>query len=264
MSINDILLYLDDYPACESRIDVALSLAQAHSASLTGVSILTHDYYQPHQKQTEDNMAMAGELLRTKARDAGVSATWRGIESTVVGVGTRELLIQHSHCSDLIIVGQEPQRRSRDSAVVEHLVLGAGRPVLIVPSIGVFPTVGKRILVAWKTGREATRAVNDALPLLKQAQQVTLLAVASAEESGLEPWEGILEHLQRHGIQARKELQPITSAPLADSLLNLACEGGFDLLVMGAFRAVSRRGVQLGPVAAQILREMTVPVLMSH
>jgi len=88
--------------------------------------------------------------------------------------------------------------------------------------------------------------------------------VASDEETLHDPLEGILEHLRHHGIQAITEMRPATSAPPADSLLNLAFEGGFDLLVMGAFYAASRRESQLGPVAAQILREMTVPVLMSH
>ena len=46
--------------------------------------------------------------------------------------------------------------------------------------------------------------------------------------------------------------------------MNYACEGGYDLLVMGAYRPGSRRSSQLGTVAGQILREMTIPVLMSH
>jgi nucleotide-binding universal stress UspA family protein len=57
---------------------------------------------------------------------------------------------------------------------------------------------------------------------------------------------------------------PVTSATLADNLLNHACEGGYDLLVMGAFQPGARRGSQMGAVAGQILREMTIPVLMSH
>lgn len=264
MSYKDILLHLDDSAACERRIDAALVLAKAHSAALTGLSILTHNYYQPSSRHAEDALVASKALLETRALDAGVPVTWRGIESTVVGVGPCEMLIRLSHCSDLVIVGQEGRRKTRNLAMVERLVLGAGRPVLIVPAVGVFPTVGKRVLVAWKSGRETARAVNDALPFLKLADQVTLLSVASNEEALQNPWEGILSHLHHHGIQARTELRPATSAPPADGLLNLACEGGFDLLVMGAFCAASRRGGQLGPVAAQILREMTVPVLMSH
>lgn len=264
MSIKDILLNLDDSPACERRIDVALSLAQAQGAQVTGLSIVTYGYYQPHYLRTEEKVAAAAALLEAKAQAAGVAISWRSIESSVVGVGSRELLIHSSHCSDLVVVGQESRRTARADAVVEQLVTGGGRPVLIVPAAGTFPAVGTRVLVAWKNGREATRALHDSLPILRQAEQVTLLAVASEEESSPYQWEGIQEHLQRHGIQARAELQPVTSATLADSLLNQACEGGYDLLVMGAYCPGSRRGSRLGEAAGQILREMTIPVLMSH
>jgi nucleotide-binding universal stress UspA family protein len=264
MSIKDILLYLDDSPACERRIDCALSLAQAQGARVTGLSIVTFGYYQPHYLHTEEKIAAVAALLGSKAQAVGVEINCRTIESSVVGVGQRELLINTAHSSDLVVVGQESRRTTRTSALVEGLVTGSGRPVLIVPAAGTFPVVGKRVRVAWKNGREAARALHDALPILQRAEQVTLLLVASEEESNLSPWEGIQEHLQRHDIQARADLQPITSATLADSLLNHACEGGYDLLVMGAYCPGSRRGSLLGAVAGQILREMTIPVLMSH
>lgn len=264
MSIKDILIYLDDSPANDRRIDVALSLARAQGARVTGLSILTFGYYQPHYLHTEEKIAAAGALLTAKAQAAGVEAGIRSIESSVVGVGARELLIRASHCSDLVVVGQELRRTARASAVVEHLIAGGGRPILIVPAAGAFPAVGTRVLVAWRNGREAARALHDALPILQQAEQVTLLSVASEEESSQSQWEEILEHLRRHDIRARTELLPVTSATLAETLLNYACEGGYDLMVMGAYRPGARRGSQLGAVAVQILREMTIPVFMSH
>ncbi len=264
MSVKDILLYLDDSPACERRIDVALTLAKGQGARVTGLAVVTYGYYQPHYLRADEKLAQSGALLEAKAGAAGVEARFRSIESSVVGVGTRELLIRSSHCSDLVVVGQESRRTSRDAAVVEHLVTGAGRPVLIVPAAGAFPAVGRRVLVAWKNGREAARALHDALPILQNAEQVTLLSVVSGDEPGQDQWESVLGHLKSHGIQARTELQPVTSATLADSLLNRVCEGGYDLLVMGAYQPESRRGLRLGAAANQILREMTIPVLMSH
>lgn len=264
MFLKDILLYLDDSPACETRIDAAISLAREHSAVLTGISILTHGYYQPRQQRLEGQLGDAGARFRQKAAAAGVDAVWREVDSPVVGVGVRELLNSNSHCSDLVIVGQELRRESGASAVVERLVLGAGRPVMIVPAVGAYPTVGRRVLVAWKNGREAARAVGDALPILRRAEKVELLAVASAESAGEDLWGGVREHLQRHGVAADAEQLPATSSSLADTLLNRACDGGFDLLVMGAFGMTAQGAAQLGPAAAQILREMTLPAMLSH
>ncbi len=264
MSLKDILIYLDDSPACLRRIDIALTLARQHHAQVRGLSIVTYGYYQPHYLHAEEKIAAAGALLSARARAAGVESSHRSIESSVVGVGTRELLIRASYCSDLVVVGQESRRSTRAAAVIEHLVAGAGRPVLVIPAAGDFPAVGRRVLVAWKNGREAARALHDALPILQQAEQVTVLAVSSGGESQRDLWERVEEYLQHHGIQARMEFCPVTSATLADSLLNRACEDGYDLLVMGAYQPGVRKGSQFGAVASQILREMTIPVLMSH
>lgn len=261
MSIKDILLHLDDSPACERRIDAALSLAKMQGARVTGLSVVTYGYYQPHYLRADEKTAAAEAMLEAKAGAAGVETRYRSVESSVVGVGIRELLIRSSYCSDVIVVGQEPRRTSGDAVIVEHLVTGSGRPVLIVPAAGAFSAVGRRVLVAWKNGREAARALHDALPILQCAEQVTLLSIVSGDESS---WEAIREHLKNHGIHPRTEVQPVTSATLADSLLNHVSEGGYDLLVMGAYQPVSRKGLQLGAVARQILREMTIPVLMSH
>lgn len=264
MDIKDILLYLDDSPSCERRIDATLNLAQTQGARVTGLSIVTYDYYQPHHLHSEEKIAAVGALLEARAQRAGVAASCRKIESNVVGVSTRELLIHASHCSDLVVVGQESSRSKRTSAVVEHLITGSGRPVLVVPETGSFPAVGTHVLVAWKNGREAARTLHDALPILQRAEQVTLLTVTSGEEPGKQQCQEIMEHLQHHGVKVRAEVHPVTSASLAESLLNHACEGGYDLLIMGAYYHGSRKGSLIGAAAAQILREMTIPVLMSH
>lgn len=264
MSIIDMLLYLDNSSACEQRIDAAVLLAKQQGARLTGLSLVTFDYYQPHYLHTEENIAAVAALLTAKSAAAGITSRHRCIESRVAGVGVRELLVSASHCSDLVVVGQESRRTTRADGFIEHLVAGGGRPVLIIPAAGTFSTVGTHVLVAWRNGREAARALHDALPILKRAEQVTLLVVSSGEEAGQDRWEDVLEHLQSHNILARLERQPVTSATLADSLLNRACDGGYDLLVMGAHSPGLRRGSQPGAVARQIFREMTIPVLMSH
>ena len=44
----------------------------------------------------------------------------------------------------------------------------------MVPYIGSYTHVGRRVLVAWDSSREAVRALNDALPLIHGADEVTL------------------------------------------------------------------------------------------
>jgi len=265
MGIKDILIYLDDSTSCENRIDAALLLAKAHGARLTGLFVHSFGYYQPHYLRTEETIVSIGTMLESRAEAAGVKARYRSVESGVVGVGVRELLIREAHGSDLVVIGQEPPRTSRSAALVEHLVTGCGRPVLTIPSVGTFSSIGNRVLVAWRDGREATRAMHDALPILKSAELVTLVAVASEEEPDTFSWEPLLEHLGQHGITPQAAILPHSTATPADNLLNYACDGGHDLLVMGAYSlAGTQRGSKIGSVAGQILREMTLPVFMSH
>jgi nucleotide-binding universal stress UspA family protein len=124
------------------------------------------------------------------------------------------------------------------------------------------------VLVAWKPSREATRAVNDALPLLEAADQVTVLVVDTTgprhHREEAEPGSGIALHLARHGIKAVVEQTVAAGQSVADAMLSRAAELGCDLIVMGAYGHSRLRELVLGGVTREILRHMTVPVLMSH
>jgi nucleotide-binding universal stress UspA family protein len=139
--------------------------------------------------------------------------------------------------------------------------------VLIVPYAGTFDTVGKRALVAWDGTREAVRAVNDALPLLGQAEAVTVMYVG-AQEASLERHrlsiERIVHHLQRHGIAAKPEETLQGDIAISDVLLSRAADLSADLIVAGAYHHSQLREALIGGVSRELLEHMTVPVLMSH
>ncbi|MCY4405072.1 MAG: universal stress protein, partial [Rhodospirillaceae bacterium] len=72
-------------------------------------------------------------------------------------------------------------------------------------------------------------------------------------------------YLARHGVSAEAR-HAISSSDLAasDALLSEISDHGADLLVMGGYGHHRMREVLLGGVTRDILRQMTVPVLMSH
>ena len=141
----------------------------------------------------------------------------------------------------------------------------SGRPILVIPYIGRFATVGSRILVGWNNSREATRAVNDAMPLLAKAISVTVLE-ASARNSATDDATGadITRHLTRHGINAEITRTVTSSISTPDLLLNHAADMSADLLVVGGYGHSRLRELVLGGVTRELLRHMTLPVLMSH
>jgi nucleotide-binding universal stress UspA family protein len=272
MALKDILLHIDNSPSCSNRLDLAITLAGKHGAHLKGIYVLSHSYYAPrHGMGATEAARKAEEMFCEKAARAGISAEWIFADWSVVGVTVTEILNLYAYYTDLVIVGQ-PDHSSTDQStpldLPERLGLGIGRPLLIVPYAGNFSSIGERVMIAWKSGREATRSVNDALPILEKADYVGVVTISPAgsdDTSDADNAQGICTHLGRHFIKANHEhILASSSMSVGDMLLNHACEQKMDLLVMGAY-AQNRRGVFMhSPVARHLLNFMTVPILISH
>ena len=139
--------------------------------------------------------------------------------------------------------------------------------MLILPYVGNFATIGERALIAWDETREATRAVNDALPLLARAKTVTVITVFTQQSEFERAHVGlrrVVHHLERHGIPARAEEAIRGDLAISDVLLSRAADLGADLIVAGAYHHSQLREALLGGVSRELLQHMTVPVLMSH
>jgi len=218
------------------------------------------------QRQEWRRAALAAQVLfRSRTNMAGITTEWREREGDVVDIASL-----HARYGDLVIVGQmEPAPRAGHSGrgLPERLLLGVGRPILVVPYAGVFKTVGDRVLVAWNASREATRAVNDALPILQRASHVTVLAInpgGGVSGDGDVPGADLALHLSRHGVKAEASWIKAEDIDVAVMLLSRACDLQADLIVMGGYGHSRVREIVLGGTTREILRTMTVPTLMSH
>ena len=152
-------------------------------------------------------------------------------------------------------------------AILEATLFSSGRPVLAIPYAGRFETLGRRVLVGWNASREASRAVNDALPLLAGASSVVVTAVnprRGLDGHGEEPGADIALHLARHGLKVEVEHTVAPEIEAGELLLNRAAELSSDLLVVGAYGHSRLRETILGGVTRTLLKQMTVPVLLSH
>jgi nucleotide-binding universal stress UspA family protein len=187
---------------------------------------------------------------------------WRCAEGEVA-----ELVMLHARYADLAIIGQRSEHTGSVSdyypSIAEEVVLGAGRPVLVVPYIGSPATVGKRVLVAWNGSREAARALNDALPILERAEHVTVLVI-DADGAGRTPGADIAAHLARHGVRAEASHVPSGGIGIGDALLSRAADLACDLIVMGAYGHSRVREFVMGGASRHMFDHMTVPVLMAH
>jgi len=263
--LKDILLHVDHTPACANRIEAAISLAQRHQARLTGLLVTAHhsDFRQENPERIAE--ATREEFLR-KVSMAGVNGHWKSVDLAHPGIRVEEMVSYYSCFTDLVVIGQfQPGigDRTIPADLPERVVLGSGRPVLLIPYVGAYSQIGERIMVAWKPGPKSTRALNDALPLLQTARYVHLLSVDSSVDSQAEN-ENLCEHLDRHGVTAQIHKVPQGDLSISDVLLNMVVDEGIDLVVMGAHAQLRRGNPDLGIVGKSFLRHMTVPVLMSH
>jgi nucleotide-binding universal stress UspA family protein len=279
MAYKDLLVVLDTSPAGRRRIELAAGLAERSGAHLIGLHVrpvprlsATFGYYDPRlfdplYREIGERLQHDSDELRRQFEHAaelrGVSAEWRNPEER----GESNPAI-HMRYVDLAILGQhDPDRPAEDFIRFspETAALASGRPVLVIPYAGSFPTFGQRVLVGWNASREATRAVNDAMPLLETAQKVTVLVVDPKTGShGEDPGSDISLHLARHGVKAEVERTQAADIAVADVLLSRASDLGADLLVMGLFGHSRARELLLGGASRGILETMTIPVLMSH
>lgn len=284
--LKDILVHLDEGPRSTTRLKVAVELARRQGAHLTGIFVLDipgSDLFYGAGMPYAGGGGMT-EMVNTLRADAGSRADalgqqfleavrLQGLESEwrVVEGDTVDLLALHARYADLTVLGQpndeDPYKGPSADAVLVNAMLSSGRPVLAVPYAGAFEQVGDRVLVAWNASRESTRAVNDALPLLRGARAVTVLAVNpkhGIEGHGDVPAADICLHLARHGVKAEAAHTIAKDISEGDALLSYAADLGVDLIVCGGYGHSRAREMVFGGVTRTLLQEMTVPMLLSH
>jgi nucleotide-binding universal stress UspA family protein len=293
MSLKDLLVCFDRTDAGYARLELAFNLARANRAYLAGAYVASETHVSPASSVgfgfappagmtglDEDRVSPSGVLsgvsreaqaaesaeqhFKSKLRLHGIEGEWH-----LLADGDSAALIELAKSVDLTIAGQRPPNSQSNGASrfrPEDIVIAAGRPVLIVPYVGAFETVGKRILIAWDGTREATRALHDALQLFTDPE-ATVVFVGSHErdlEQHRPALDRVVHHLHHHGVAARSEETLRAGLAVSDILLSRAADLGADLIVSGGYHHSQLREALLGGVSRELLEHMTVPVLMSH
>ena len=127
--------------------------------------------------------------------------------------------------------------------------------------------IGERITIAFDDSREASRAVFDAMDLLRNAKSVRLLSVGPPPREGSNdaiPGAEMAATLARRGIACEVDHVTPDGRSIGDVILGRVGDMGSDLLVMGIYGHSKLREFVFGGVTRHILRHMTVPVLVSR
>jgi nucleotide-binding universal stress UspA family protein len=168
--------------------------------------------------------------------------------------------------ADLVVIGLPDKAASDPYSVVRpgDLAIEAGRPVLIVPNVPEALTA-RRIVLAWKDSREARRAMTDALPLFKRAEEVLVVEICAPEDEDDAKirTRDVAAALARHGVNAVAKVEA-HATPSAHQILRQASLIGADLIVCGAY-GHSRLGEWVfGGVTRDLLAQTDRYLLFSH
>jgi len=271
MSYRDILVHVSraETPALAAAVD----FARRQDARLIGLGIcppvwtgvgldaLPASAIDAIERANAEDLAEAKRRFERTAERYGYSGRceWRSSRGDLVRVAA-----VHGRYADAIVVDQsDPHWEPPSFSFAAELALTGGRPVLIIPRAGATAMPCEHIVLAWNASREAARAVADAMPLLRRARQVDVLAVATPRADQV-PGMDIARHLASHDVHANVVARELPDPDVPTEILNFIADHGADLLVMGCYGHARLQEMIFGGVTRSILRSMTVPVLMSH
>jgi nucleotide-binding universal stress UspA family protein len=274
-AIKTIAVHLPTAGLVDRLLDAAVPLARAHGATLIGVHVvpavvvyadatvsMSTEFIVAQQETFEEDARAVEAAFRAGADKAMVACEWSS--GNTEDEPTMRAAASRCNVADLVVAAQYEEAIPAASGYTpDELVLGTGRPVLIVPTSGMLPTLGKRVLVAWNGSREATRAAFDSLMLVQPDAEVRLLVVDSSR--GDATLAGITRALSRQGVNPL----PLTVSrsegrSVGEEILKQAADFGADLLALGCYGHSRVRETVFGGATTHILKAMATPLLMAH
>lgn len=283
-----ILVPVANRPECAHALDTAFALGQAVGASVIGCHIRPHNDSQialpsvlgmlgftneesewraaAKTEDTEKASASARAIFARLAESHGYAllrhprvkpgAVWMekiGSPHRVLGI--------IGPVADLLVVSRPSAKGGRLARLfLSASVLRSSRPVLVLPQTNDI-TIGKRICIAWNQSAEAAKAVAAAMPLLVQAELVSIVTCGPESRAGPKSCQ-LMAYLKYWGVQSEHVSTKGKDEPR--EIVTAFTSTGSDLMVMGAYSRNRARQLVFGGVTEFILKRASIPVLMLH
>lgn len=272
MSYKSILVNVGIDGPVEPIVGAAIDLAQRFGARLIGLCAAD----QPTPIGFPDAGLAAAEAWQRmhddiEKRFGQVRETFDHLTADVVTTqwhvhlqNPTQALVEAARMADLVVTHAPAGAFRADSyraADPASVVLRTGRPLLVIGD-RVEHVAARTVSVAWKDGREARRAVADAIPFLAAAEEVSVVSVARRVDDELRRSLGdVVAYLAAHGIKARPEL--IERADENAALVDFMASARPDLVVSGAYGHSRLREWAFGGVTRFLLEEAGLNRFMS-
>ncbi|MGO4387808.1 universal stress protein [Microvirga sp. 2YAF29] len=277
-NIRSILIGLTEEGDAEeksSALAYGLSLARAAGvhATVQAASLKLHLTHAFISNIAEQLVATENQRLDTLAHAVADSsqraAASSGVACTTVApqLAYQDLIRSFTALArihDLTVLDAEPAATAVDRGLIEAVLTDSGRPLIIVP-LDREAFTGMRIMVAWDGSAKAARALNDALPFLREAELVDLVSVTGEKDlKDTVTGADIGPHLARHGVNVTALDLPALDGDVAETLRNHANLTRADMIVMGAFVHSRLHEMFLGGTTQSMLKDCPVPLFLSY
>ncbi len=282
MSPKTILTSLNDVENIDHLLHTCVGLAKQHDAHLVGVFIIPAirmitDYYgsntvlveirQDERERFKKTAVKMTEKFEKILSDHDINGKVRVVESQLPEIA--DCFINETMTADLIVIPavDKNQSCSVENDFAEKVVLGAGRPILLIPRGKSFEKIGKRVSIAWNLTAEAARAAFDALGLINSEAEVRFVWVdahLNHHKAGNLPGAEIAECFTRHGLNVFTDSIVSGDDNVGKALVEDAKVNGADLLVMGAYGHSRLRELIFGGATQYVFEHLNIPVLLSR
>jgi nucleotide-binding universal stress UspA family protein len=273
MTYSTLMVHLELEHSNDVRLQIAGDLAERFDAKLIGIAAADPQpsYYAgeafaqglvgQERSQIREQMVETEARFRSEMQHRACDIEWRSAIAR-----PREYISQQARAADLIITGAnrdgillDPLRRLDPS----DLVMQAGRPVFVVPPEAECLKL-KNALVAWKDTREARRAIADALPLLRKAEEINVVEVIednSDRSAARARVDDVADWLNRHEIAASGfVMHAVSEAEKIDTLWQC----GPDFVVAGAYGHARMREWVFGGITQTLLARSRHCSFLAH
>lgn len=259
----------------DARLKVAGDLAEQFHSRVIGVAagdILSTLYFgdgayaadlaEQERTRINDRMVAVEREFRAALGERVKVLEWRSALTF-----PSSFILGQTRAADLIVSGSQAGGDARYPVArldAGELVLRAGRPVLLVPPDASGLKL-KNAMIAWKDTREARRAVSDALPLLRQANEVFIVQLLDPDEDQAAAKlavDDLAEWLALHEIIALSKVSVATA--VQNPLGVIATDIGADLIVAGAYGHSRLREWVWGGATRDLLTRTRCCALIAH
>jgi len=277
-----------DRPESKTALQVAFKLAAHIGANVVGAHLRPHrDHDNEYQsgglplfsspkkawldklvaRDSDSAARRSHRLFNQLAEDAGFKLAKRAGLKLNKGaiwqerVGTPSKLMAISGpLSDLTVVTRPSSKSSIARLFAYAALLNSSRPVMLLPSRQT-KLPGKRIAIGWNQSPEAASVVASCMPLLQQAEQVSIISAGIESRVGPKS-KHLRDYLKHYGIDAR--VYGSRGKNEEQELLAAYQSTKSDLLLMGAYSRARLREKVFGGMTQHILTKASIPVIMQH